>query len=152
MRKATLNDIDHLVELMAEFYAEADLSLDRGRAAQAFGAILAEHRLGWIGLIEKDARIVGYLVVTVCFSMEYGGRVAFVDDFFVKPAFRGLGLGTHALAEARESCASSDIRGMAVETGHDNAGALTVYRRAGFLKTNRQLLRLGIANPLHVED
>ena len=149
MRMATPDDIDTLVDLMAEFYSEAHFALHRERAASAFRAILADPRLGWIWLVEKESQLTGYLVATVCFSMEYGGNVAFVDDFFIKPAFRGAGLGSSALAEARDHCISIGLRGMAVETGYDNSAAQRVYRRAGFEETNRQLLRLGIADPLH---
>ncbi len=36
-----------------------------------------------------------------------------------------------------------------VETGRDNAAALAVYRRAGFVETNLVHLTLGLADPTH---
>src|ERR1022692_1382364 len=44
MRRASPNDIPLLVDLMAEFYAEAGYDLDRARAAGAFEAILGDDR------------------------------------------------------------------------------------------------------------
>ena len=100
--------------------------------------------------IQSGAQAVGHVVVTLCFSMEYGGLIAFVDDLFVQKAFRRAGLGRAALEEVRDFCASHGVRAIQVETGHDNAAALAVYRRAGFVNTDRLLLALRLADPTHV--
>jgi GNAT superfamily N-acetyltransferase len=83
-------------------------------------------------------------------SMEYGGIIAFVDDLFVQRPFRRAGLGAAALAEVRDFCASRGVRAIFVETGQDNVAAQAVYRRAGFVNTDRQLLMLKLAEPTHV--
>jgi len=150
MRKASLDDIPQLIALMAEFYAEADYPLNRVRAADAFAALLADERLGRVWLIEKGSDAVGHLVVTLCFSMEHGGLIAFVDDLFVRRPFRRAGLGVAALGEARAFCASHGVRAILVETGRDNAAAQAVYRRAGFVPTDRLHLTLPLADPTHV--
>jgi ribosomal protein S18 acetylase RimI-like enzyme len=81
--------------------------------------------------------------------MEYGGLIAFVDDLFIQKAFRRAGLGRAALEEVRGFCASRGVRAIQVETGHDNSPALALYRRVGFVDTERQLLALRIADPTH---
>jgi len=80
IRKARPGDLQALVALMAEFYGEFGYPLNRQRAAGAFTAILSDDRLGHVWLIQADAEDVGYVVVTFGFSMEYGGRNAFLDD------------------------------------------------------------------------
>jgi ribosomal protein S18 acetylase RimI-like enzyme len=158
MRKASPQDIPRLVELMVEFYAEAGYPLNRQRAAEAFTALVDDTRLGQVWLIEAGSgtgnetrrESVGYLVVTLGFSMEYGGRDAFVDDLFIKAAFRGRGLGTAALAEARDYCLHQGVRAVHLEVARNNAPAQAVYRRAGFAGTDRQLLTLKLADPTHV--
>jgi GNAT superfamily N-acetyltransferase len=150
MRTALPDDIPQLIALMAEFYAEANYPLNRVRATEAFIALLADDRLGHVWLIEKDSEAVGHLVVTLCFSMEYGGLIAFVDDLFVRRPFRRSGLGASALEEARAFCASRGVRAMLVETGHDNAAAQAVYHRAGFVPVDRLHLTLRLADPTHV--
>ena len=91
MREAVFGDVRTLVELMAEFYAESDYVLDRMHADAAFTALLSDPRLGRVWLIEQAAAAIGYVVVTFVYGMEYGGLMAFVDDFFVRPAFRTSG-------------------------------------------------------------
>jgi len=150
LRKASLDDVPQLVALMAEFYAEGGYPLNYRRAAEGFAALLADERLGHVWFIQADSKDVGHVVVTLCFSMEYGGLIAFVDDLFVRREFRRAGLGTAALAEARTFCTKRGVRAIFVETGRENVAAQAVYRRVGFVNTDRQLLALRLADPTHV--
>lgn len=150
LRKASPSDIPQLIALMAEFYAEANYPLNRVRAASAFATLIADQRLGQVWLIEKNSEAVGHLVVTLCFSLEYGGLIAFVDDLFVRRPFRRAGLGAAALEEARAFCAGCGVRALLVETGHDNMAGQAVYRRAGFASTDRLHLTFSLADPAHV--
>ena len=150
MRPAKAGDLQTLLDLMADFYAEAGHSLDRPHAGEAFAALLADPRLGRIWLIEKGAAAVGHVVVAFVFAMEYGGLTAVVDDFYVRPDARRAGLGTAALAEARRACAELGMRAMRVEVGRDNAIAQAVYRRVGFEGRDHQLMALPLAAPTHV--
>jgi ribosomal protein S18 acetylase RimI-like enzyme len=81
--------------------------------------------------------------------MEYGGLIAFVDDLFIQKPFRHAGLGTSALTEVRAFCANRGVRAIYVETGRDNTAALALYRRMGFVDTDRLLLSLRRASPTH---
>ncbi|MBI2949894.1 MAG: GNAT family N-acetyltransferase [Verrucomicrobia bacterium] len=149
MRRASIADVEQLVTMMVEFYSESPYTLNPQRAVDAFTALLADERLGHVWFIQANSRDVGCVVVTLCYSMEHGGLTAIVDDFFVRPTFRGLGLGKAALAEIRDFCASQGVRALHVETGRDNPAALAVYRRAGFIDTDRLHLTLGLADPTH---
>ena len=147
MRQASIEDAPRLVALMTEFYAESATPLDLTRAAHAFEALLGDDRLGKIWLIQAGTVDVGYVVVTFSYSMEFGGRNAFLDDLFIQPAYRGGGLGTAALAEVRAFCVERGLRALHLETGRDNVAAQALYRRAGFVATNRELLTLVLAHP-----
>ncbi len=149
MKPATPNDVPQLVALMEESYAESSFPLNRQRATEAFANLLADDRLGQVWLIQSGDQAIGYVVLTLCYSMEYGGRSAFVDDLFVRPSFRNAGLAAAALAEVKAVCAGRGIRAIHVETGGENGAAHAVYRRAGFTETDRQLLALKLASPTH---
>ena len=149
MRKAKLSEVQQLVRMMAEFYADSPYVLNSRRATEAFSALLADERLGHVWFIEANSREVGYMVVTLCHSMTFGGMAAVVDDFFIQSAFRGSGLGKAAMAAVRSYYASQGVRAMHVETGRENAPALAVYRRAGFVDTDLVHLTLGLAEPTH---
>ena len=150
MRPAEPDDLPKLLDLMADFYAGAGYILDRTHAAEAFTALIADDRLGRAWLIEQGSEAVGHVVVTFVFAMEYGGVTAVVDDFYVRPASRGAGLGTAALAEVRRTCTELGVRAMRVEVGRDNAVAQSVYRHVGFEAVDHQLMALPLAGPTHV--
>ena len=112
MRKATPADAEVLAGMMAEFYAEADYPLNADRAREAFHALLTDPGLGEAWLIQADGRDAGYMVVTFGYSMEYGGRDAFIDDLFIRPAYRHAGLGSALVRHARELCAARGVRAL----------------------------------------
>ena len=131
IRRATPGDIPALVELMREFYAEAGYPLDRGWAAAAFSALLGDDSRGAAWLASYAGEPAGYVVLTVRFSMEYGGLDAFIDDLFVRPGCRRLGLGRAALRELFDECGRRGVLAMHVEVGRDNAAARALYRGYG---------------------
>jgi GNAT superfamily N-acetyltransferase len=158
VRAAGQADLQALTGLMRGFYAESGFVLDDERARVGFEALLADARLGRAWIIEHEpskvgpATAAGYVVVTFVFAMEYGGMVAAVDDFFVRPEARGEGLGTAALAEVRWVCAGLGMRALRVEVGTDNPIARAVYRSAGFESLpDRGVMAAPLAPPTHRE-
>jgi GNAT superfamily N-acetyltransferase len=148
VRLATLTDIDALVRLMKQFYAEANYTLSEHAASRALESLLDDSRLGQVWMIEDDGHPAGFVVLTVCFSMEYGGLRGFVDDFFVAPQYRRRGLGHSALEEVKRACRRRGVRALLVETGPDNEAALSAYRSVGFADAGRCVLTLPLAEPL----
>lgn len=149
MRLARQADLPVLVQLMTEFYGEAGFPLDAARASTAFAAVLDDPRLGRVWLVEPDDGVAGYVAVTFVFAFELGGMLGVIDDLFLRPAFRGRGLGAAALAEVRDACRALGLRALRVEVGRENAAARAAYRSAGLTVVDRQLMALQLARPLH---
>ena len=108
--------------------------------------------MGMVWLIDTPTQptAVGYLVLTFCFSMEYGGTKAILDDLFVRIAYRNRGLSFQSLTEIRSYCQQNGIRSLSVEVGPANGPAQRVYRRIGFVDVpNRQWLSLPLASATH---
>ncbi len=148
-RPAGLDDIPVLVTLMSEFYEEAGFSLPRESAWRTFATILGDTNLGRIWIIEHAGEPVGYLVLTVSFSMEYGGLRGFIDDFFVKPSVRNKGLGRAALRHARQACIDAGLKALLVETGPSDYPAHRLYVREGFAENGRVFLTQSLLAPVH---
>ena len=151
IRAAIVEDVPQLVELMREFYAESQYTLDAERAEMVFTQLLADDRLGRVWLVEQDRSTVGYIVITFVFSMEYGGLNAVVDDLFIRPTARHQGLGHTVMLQAIESCRAQGVRALHLETEPANGAAMRLYRRVGFKESGRQLMTLRLDAPLHVE-
>ena len=152
VRAATLDDVPALVALMREFYAEAAFELPEAQAARTVERLLSAPELGAIWLMHADREPAGFVVLTVAFSMEYGALRGFVDDLFVAPRFRRLGLATDGLAAVKRSCAERDVRALLVETSLTNEPAMRTYLRAGFEENGRLLLSMPLASAVHETD
>jgi GNAT superfamily N-acetyltransferase len=150
MRQATVADLDLLIGMMEEFYAEAGYRADVVRARDAFRQLLEDERLGEVWVAEANHTPVGYIVLTFGFSMEYGGPDAFIVDLFLQSGHRGGGLGSALVRHARERCTARGVRALHLEVGRENARARAVYGRAGFRETDRLLLTLQLAPPAHL--
>lgn len=148
VRLATLTDIDSLVRLMQQFYAESNLSISEHAASRAFEALLDDSRLGQAWMIEYDGHEAGFVVLTVSYSMEYAGLRGFVDDFYVSPPYRRRGLGHAALEEVKRACRRRGVRALVVEAGPDNEAAMSAYRSVGFEDSGECLLTLPLADRL----
>jgi GNAT superfamily N-acetyltransferase len=149
VRQATAADVDVLVALMAEFYAEANFVLQTAAATHAFSSLLSSPSLGAVWIAELGGDAVGHAVVTTAFSMEFGGPRGFIDDLFVRPAYRGRGIGAALLAAARAGAVALGFHALCVETGQEDHPARGLYARAGYVDTGHALLVQPLRPPLH---
>jgi ribosomal protein S18 acetylase RimI-like enzyme len=84
---------------------------------------------------------VGYLILTLGYSVEYGGQDGFIDDFYLKPEVRGRGIGERLLAFAIEQAEALGINTLHLEAEVGNVRAHRLYQAAGFEETGRRLMR-----------
>ena len=147
-RAATLQDLETLIELMGEFYAESAVPFDAADARQAFVRLIEDSRLGSAWLLAIDQDVAGYFVMTVGFSVGFGGAVVTLDDLFVRPAFRGRGLGRAALEELRNEAVSRGIRALHLEVEPENHVAVALYRSAGFRERTLRSMVVLLPSPL----
>jgi len=140
VRRADIKDKELLVEMMREFYAESRTVFPERQAADAFGVILRDDRIGLVWVIERNEEVAGYAVLTAGYSMEYGGGDAFVDDLFVRRGHRRCGLGRMAMEAILEECRTRGIRAVHLEVVRENVAAKELYGRFGFEDKKRQLM------------
>jgi ribosomal protein S18 acetylase RimI-like enzyme len=139
IRLATVNDIEELMRMMAEFYAETGTPMtDSSR--EAFSQLLYDETLGRIWILTADDAFVGYAILTFGFSLEYGGRDAFIDDLYVRSGYRGEGLGRLAMETLLEESRRLKIRALHLEVDRDNDVAQRLYQEFGFVDHGRQLM------------
>lgn len=142
---ATLADEDVLAELMREFYAHEGIDYERSRAHEAFRTLVADPALGRIWIFRVDDTVVGYTAVTVCYSLEFAGRYALVDELYVREGWRGRGIGARALALAAEACRQLGVAAVRLEVDTWNTRAMALYQRLGFELQERYMMSRWIA-------
>jgi len=139
----TVADASHanlLIPLMREFYAVEHLRFDEKVAPQALQQLLRNRAFGIAYLISVDNELVGYIVLTFGFSLEFHGRDAFIDELYLRENYRGQGIGKAGLQLIEETCRSEGIKALHLEVERVNTRAQAVYRRAGYQDHDRYLL------------
>jgi ribosomal protein S18 acetylase RimI-like enzyme len=131
VRLATPADVETLVGLMREFYAEADYPLDREWAGAAFSRLFNDSELGCVWIAECQGVAVGHAVLTLRYTMEHGALSGYIDDLFVKPEFRRRHIAHTLVCELLEECRRRACRAVYVEVGDRNVPAIELYRRFG---------------------
>ena len=138
--QADSSHADLLVGLMREFYACEHLPFDEQVARQGLQQLLMQPSYGAAFLINVEAQVSGYLVLTFGFSLEFHGRDALLDEIYVREGFRGRGVGRASLQFVEEVCRREGVKviHLVVEKGNERAQA--VYREAGYRAQERFLL------------
>ena len=131
-RLAVVSDTDVLLECMRAYYAFDGHGFDREKARVALTALLREAQLGRAWLILDGASPVGYIVLCFGYSLEWLGRDAFVDEFYLREEYRGRGWGRKTMAFVEDAARAAGIRALHLEVVRENAKALELYRRLGF--------------------
>lgn len=142
---ATLSDEPVVLELMREFYAHEGLTFGRAGALEALRTLMANPALGRVWLFRIGDDVVGYTAVTVCYSLEFVGRVALVDELYVREGWRGRGIGTRALEMVAEACRELDVAAVRLEVDTTNTRAMALYQRMGFELQERYMMSRWIA-------
>jgi GNAT superfamily N-acetyltransferase len=102
-------------------------------ARGALEALVGDETLGRVWVIRAGGAAIGYVVLTLGYSLEYGGRDACIDELYVREAYRGQGGGSRTLSFVAEVCRALGVCALHLEVERANRGAYGVYRKAGFV-------------------
>lgn len=145
-RLADVDDVDLLLEFMREYYEFDHLTFDEQVARASLRKILSDDPFGRVWLIQTDGNPVGYVVLTLGFSLMFGGRDAFIDEFYIRADQRGLGIGRRSLEFVEGVCRSLGVQALHLEVERDNTNAQAVYRKFGFEDHAHYLMTKRIAS------
>ena len=140
LRLAGPADIDLLLPFMREYCEFDGLDHDPARARRTMLALLEDPRLGRTWFIDGDTATCGYLTLCYGYSLELGGRDAYVDELYIRAPFRGRGLGTRALDAACRAVQADSVVALYLEVRRDNVEAQRYYERLGFERRDRYFL------------
>lgn len=125
-------DSEQLSEMVCEFYKLDSIPFDKSKSYKALTCILEDEKFGKVFLFKLRQEIIGYIVITFGFSLEFHGRDAFIDEIYFREQYRGKGYGKMALIFAEQVCLEHDIKALHLEVEHTNNVAQSFYRKAEF--------------------
>ncbi|HEX4871448.1 MAG TPA: GNAT family N-acetyltransferase [Nevskiaceae bacterium] len=131
LRLAQAADLPRLAAYVAAFHALEGLPAG-GPSLAVLQPLLGESPHGRLWLIELDEAPAGYLAITFGYSIEFGGRDAFIDELFLLPEHRGRGLGRAVLEQLRRAAAALGLRALHLEVARGNERAQRLYHEAGY--------------------
>ena len=139
-RIATEADANTLLAFMEQYYAFDGHGWDPHLARTALRGLLSNAMFGIAWLVLDEQTPVGYLVLTFGYSLEFCGRDAFIDEFFLLPSHRGRGWGRQALAFLEEQARAHDVRAIHLEVVRGNEAAKELYRKNSYEDHDHRLM------------
>lgn len=139
-RLASEPDIPVLLSLMQPFNAFEKTPWEPRAKERALRTLLADTRLGVVGLLSTTDRPVGYFVLTWGFDLEWDGRDAFLTELYLDVPARGRGLGREAIEHLETVAREYGARALHLMVRDENLVARRLYARHGYLSPPRIFL------------
>ena len=134
-------DISTITQMMQDFYAIDNYPIDVEVAKNLFQEFISNEHLGKSWLIYSENEIVGYIILTYIFSFEYGGKIAFLDELFIKETARGKGIGKEAIQFIQKEVPKLSLKLLYLEVEPHNENAQKLYLAHDFEFHNRKLMK-----------
>jgi ribosomal protein S18 acetylase RimI-like enzyme len=139
-RPARPTDVPRLLHLMQAFYTEDGMLFHQERAGPALLRLIEEPTFGWVTVVEVEGEVIGYLAVTLGYSIEFHGQYALIDEIYVVPSSRRHGIGTALIEELFRICRERRLVAVRLEVERVNTDAQRLYDRLQFDKHDRDLM------------
>lgn len=131
---------EHLAPFLAlvdELFAYEALSPDPEQTHNAVRQLVDNPDLGqawFLALTEQDhTTLIGHIVLSYSFSLEFGGRMALIDQIYLKPEWRNQGIGTEILPMIEHQLKQAQAKAIALEVNIGNKAARRFYERHEFV-------------------
>ena len=131
IRKMIRNDKETIIDMMRVFYASPAV-LSNG-SEEIFEADVencvndSPYLEGFV--FEENEEILGYGMIAKSFSTEFGKPCIWVEDLYLKPAYRGQGIGSKFFEYLEQNFTDCIFR---LEVEEENERAIHVYEKNGF--------------------
>jgi aminoglycoside 6'-N-acetyltransferase I len=136
IREATRSDVEAWSEMRTELWPDTDDNhLSEINAFFDGESIDIEQ----VYIIEKDQLIVGFIELNIRNFAE-GSRkssVPYVEGWFIKPEFQGMGYGQKLMEMAEYWAASLGFTELASDTEIINERSIKLHKQMGFKETER---------------
>lgn len=140
IREMTSKDIDSVLDMMRIFYNSPAV------LHKASDDILKKDIEDCISdlpfiegyIIEHNDEIAGYSMLAKSYSTEYAGICIWIEDLYIKPEYRSLGLGTQFFEfvnnkyDSSSSASSAAAVRFRLEVEPSNKQAIHVYKKCGY--------------------
>ena len=131
IRKIQPQDKEAYLTLAREFYnSDAVMhSVPEEFLLRTFNELMRSEVYAECFILEKDGETAGYALIAKTFSQEAGGLTVCIEELYVRPKFRSMGLGREFFSFLHKNRPAARYR---LEVEPDNERAIALYSRLGF--------------------
>lgn len=133
-------DIADLLILIQEYYDYDGHPFAPEPIRLALENLIRHPDWGQAWFICRDNIPIGYVVLTLGYSLEYLGRDAFVDEIYIRASDRGQGIGKATFQFIEATCRDLGVTALHLEVTHHNHHAKAIYDKLGFVRHDRDLM------------
>ncbi|HTH46875.1 MAG TPA: GNAT family N-acetyltransferase [Candidatus Limnocylindria bacterium] len=132
------DQIPAAAELFGAQLAEHRITTSLERVLAVLGQMVADERLGFVLVASApDGKLLGVAYGCAILSVEHGGQSGWLDEFYVRPEYRGLGIGARLLAQFIRVATTRGWRAIDLEVEADHQRVVSLYERHGFRPHSR---------------
>ncbi|MBL8149472.1 MAG: GNAT family N-acetyltransferase [Blastocatellia bacterium] len=139
-KPADETDLQIIIPMMTHLYEQDQIEFIAAEAMVALRGLLNRPEYGRVWLICEEERVIGYIVLTIGYSIEFKGLDAFIDELFIIEQARGKGVGKVAIEFLIHQCREIGIGAVHLEVEHENFSAQKFYRKVGFIDRGNYLM------------
>ncbi len=140
IRKASESDLPQALKLVRAYHEYEDIQLSDRQRETSVRSLINDRKLGGIWLVFSDEIMIGYIALCFGYSIEFSGREATVDEFYIMPEYRGKGFGTKVLECIKAEARKYDLKVLHLEVARSNKKARKLYAQAGFSAREKYVL------------
>lgn len=134
------HDLDTLVPMVKAYHEFEGIGLRQAEREASVRMLITDKNKGGVWLINNTEELCGYIALCYGYSIEFGGLDAFVDEFYILPEFRGMGIGRQVLGLIKAEAKKDSIRALHLEVAKDNNRAVRLYASEGFTARDKYIL------------
>jgi diamine N-acetyltransferase len=133
IRRISPDDRAEYIKMAKDFYSSDAVchSVPPCHFESTFTELMRSQEYAEAYVMEYRKRIAGYALLAKTFSQEAGGMVVWIEELYVKPEYRGHGLG-HAFFKFLKEHLPQNTKRLRLEVESSNQRAVSLYRRLGF--------------------
>lgn len=133
VRRITEKDRNEYLNMAKDFYnSDAVLhNIDEENFIKTFEELMKSDKYALCYILEYQGTMAGYALLAKTFSQEAGGLVCWIEELYIKPEYRNMGIGSEFFSYFDANIAGS-MKRIRLEVEEDNLGAIALYKRQGY--------------------
>ncbi|MBR2622294.1 MAG: GNAT family N-acetyltransferase [Clostridia bacterium] len=131
IRRMTVADTDVVIDMMRTFYASPAVFTNGSEEIfqNDVTACVSDSPYAEGFVFESKQGLLGYGMIAKSFSTEFGKPCIWIEDLYLLPDYRGLGIGSAFFSFIEKTYPDHLLR---LEVEEENERAVHVYKKNGF--------------------